>query len=951
MGSVKAYGPTQYGNLYTYIQLDEITDYTFNKGSGTFSKQKTKLQVPGNFFVQLNRDDLYAQAGDVFTEITELSAPHIQYQGAVLKGVSLGNNTTVDFYGGATGRPYWGGDFWRESTLKSGFVGVKVQEKITSSVRTFVSVFSVSQFSQVDGVVNQRNTPFIFRSLGLSYAMAPFAVDTEYGLSRDDTSATYLKFTYDKDKFRATTEIKRSSKGFQSVSNEYTSADLSVINQNLDYTFNPDLRGSAAVSAITNPDISDRPYYLSALGLHYNNQSLPSLDLEASVFDQRALTGGIYNIYLSAYSQYFIPKTPLSIYGYFKPTYLKNFLDSRTSSTRDYEVYGGLRYFKDFFYAQAEAGNESQKEDLVGNVFNQSFARLSGGVTEFPLWRAGNGGYYLNLTGRFDWVRQNGVNGKIYGLTSRLTLKNVITDLFYIEGAYEKRSLFSDADRYNTFLWKVGVEEGFDTGIVLRPQNINAIRGFVFADLNHNGLRDAAEPGVGEVAVICGSDKVMSDSDGYYQLKGITSRIVDFSLRQYPFAKIMESNPYTLDFSNASELVLNLPVNFDRSFKVSCYEDLNANGIFDQGTDSILSGAKIWVHNLATEERTVVDGGTKLDLSAWQTEYELDVDISGLPSELKPLRASDLKIGLNPSIFTDSEIFIPLVKKGSEIVTISNSMAGNLKFTSVRIEVRRNNKLIPGTKINLINDDGKVEKTILNRTGVVTTRLVNKEKPWLLKLNIYTLPKALRKQPAKNLMKSVVAAEDLSPTVNEVTANTSQAATTNFIVDALNVGAPSVTTASVTKEDFPGSVASTGKTIEKNKATKNKLKKGKNNLKKGKDVKQPMVSAEIFVPTLNAASADLGGISTTNVGLDPTDKATAAEIAIPVQTTQNLTLSSSATSNGQELVEKPLKIKGKKSDKGLSKKNAKVAGKKNAKDRVKKGALPLVKKVVFDFKG
>ena len=66
-------------------------------------------------------------------------------------------------------------------------------------------------------------------------------------------------------------------------------------------------------------------------------------------------------------------------------------------------------------------------------------------------------------------------------------------------------------------LLRLGTALGLALGL-LSTASAATVRGMVFDDRNGNGVRDAGEPGLAQVAVSNGTDVVLTDSGGRYEL-------------------------------------------------------------------------------------------------------------------------------------------------------------------------------------------------------------------------------------------------------------------------------------------------------------------------------------------------------------------------------------------------------------------------------------------------
>lgn len=56
-------------------------------------------------------------------------------------------------------------------------------------------------------------------------------------------------------------------------------------------------------------------------------------------------------------------------------------------------------------------------------------------------------------------------------------------------------------------------------GLMVQAQEFVSVKGLVYHDLNSNGKREKSEPGIAGVAVSNGSDVVLTDASGAYQLQ------------------------------------------------------------------------------------------------------------------------------------------------------------------------------------------------------------------------------------------------------------------------------------------------------------------------------------------------------------------------------------------------------------------------------------------------
>jgi len=231
-----------------------------------------------------------------------------------------------------------------------------------------------------------------------------------------------------------------------------------------------------------------------------------------------------------------------------------------------------------------------------------------------------------------------------------------------IYGSTRFRNIWADnpnVSKYMEFAFNAGMRYLWDTG--LRWEAVGDVEGYVFKDLNSDGLRQRNEPPVAGIKIWLGKNKSQTtDIFGYYKFKGVKGHKVYLTL---------DTNTLPLGF------VLTVPVNQEivishhRSVKVDfgiisrteisgfVFEDVDRDGEYGPN-DKVASRAVIILDD---GKRALTDEtGKYVFTNVCAGEHTITLDINSLPVYYLPTVAISQKITITEG--TTSHYNIPLKK-------------------------------------------------------------------------------------------------------------------------------------------------------------------------------------------------------------------------------------------------------------------------------------------------
>jgi hypothetical protein len=229
----------------------------------------------------------------------------------------------------------------------------------------------------------------------------------------------------------------------------------------------------------------------------------------------------------------------------------------------------------------------------------------------------------------------------------------------YLDGRV--REIWAENNRASAYVEadiRLGLRSDWDLGWAWNPKGI--VQGYVFRDLNNNGIKEDNEFGIPGVRVRVGEGEAKTDKTGWYY-KEVRAKSVQVNLD-------IDTIPKGYIFTDSSDKVFDVEHNhfYDGSFALTTqsgiygvvYHDQNNNGRPDNG-DEFLYKIRLVLNG---EKQAETDSkGTYFFYNIAEGTHKLSLDLNSLPVQYLP------KIPLVNDIFVaDGAMYIfhiPVVKK------------------------------------------------------------------------------------------------------------------------------------------------------------------------------------------------------------------------------------------------------------------------------------------------
>jgi len=294
--------------------------------------------------------------------------------------------------------------------------------------------------------------------------------------------------------------------------------------------------------------------------------------------------------------------------------------------------------------------------NLLGNLYyyaNQEYnflrQRFNGVKSQPNAWETG-----------IDW-RDDILQGPLYG-SLRFTYRDeedTTSELSFLSGedyieSYSELGYHSgDVEVYGgcSFrnIWKenpntkkrtemtfnAGLRYLWDTG--LRWESVGNIEGYVFKDLNSDGLRQRDEPPVEGINITVGKRTSTTDLFGYYKVKGIRARKAGVSIdtTKLPAGYVL-TVPSTQEVNILHNRTIRVDFGITARSEISgmVFEDANSNGRIDIGEKGVANVILV----IDGHKKTVSDrSGRYIFSNVGVGEHTLTIDLSSLPVQYLPL--------------------------------------------------------------------------------------------------------------------------------------------------------------------------------------------------------------------------------------------------------------------------------------------------------------------------
>lgn len=182
---------------------------------------------------------------------------------------------------------------------------------------------------------------------------------------------------------------------------------------------------------------------------------------------------------------------------------------------------------------------------------------------------------------------------------------------------------------------RYGLRLVWDTGI--RWNTEGNIEGFVFNDLNGNGIKDRDEPGVKDVLISSNTKKSDATSEkGYYRIKNIIGKKtrISIDLNTIPRGNILTTPAtYDIDIKHGATRRVDFGITSRAEIVGLVFVDSNGNNKFDREEEPVIGVAIV----LDGKERVETGiGGQFLFRTLSAGEHTLEIDLKTLPTKYIP---------------------------------------------------------------------------------------------------------------------------------------------------------------------------------------------------------------------------------------------------------------------------------------------------------------------------
>lgn len=340
-----------------------------------------------------------------------------------------------------------------------------------------------------------------------------------------------------------------------------------------------------------------------------------------------------YNTYAHQFEFFSLKNAQLS----FTTSYQRSRSDPTPSS--DYDRIGlganfSLPLNSNWYY---QAGYEFSYIDDVGNdekaypaVFNTG---LSYSKTHSNYWRTNFSAYYRDEENT-DATKSFLAGQDSLTLTGNVTYSPTSDVDIYLDGRV--RDVWAENDRTTALIEadiRMGMRSEWDLGVRWNPVAI--IQGFVYKDINMNGLKDKEDPGIPGVRVNVGEGEAVTDQEGWYFAKiKAKSALVSVDVNTIPHGFVFQDiTAQKFEIAHGQYYQGDFALTTESGIHGVVYHDENHNGRPDNG-DAFISDVRI---SLEGDAETFTDSkGAYFFNAIPEGRYVLSIDIRSFPASYLP---------------------------------------------------------------------------------------------------------------------------------------------------------------------------------------------------------------------------------------------------------------------------------------------------------------------------
>lgn len=204
----------------------------------------------------------------------------------------------------------------------------------------------------------------------------------------------------------------------------------------------------------------------------------------------------------------------------------------------------------------------------------------------------------------------------------------------YLDGRF--RDVWAENNNDDAFMEadiRLGVTLDWDLGLRWNP--VGFIEGYVFKDINRDGVRDAGEPGIPGVRVKAGLTSAVTDDQGWYSARvRAASAIVRVDEDTLPEGYVFQDiSSWSFDITHQQHYHGDFALTTDSGVYGVVFYDENGNGRPDNG-DTFISGVRIVLdddQSVRTDSR-----GAYFFYNLAQGAHIISIDISSVPRQYLP---------------------------------------------------------------------------------------------------------------------------------------------------------------------------------------------------------------------------------------------------------------------------------------------------------------------------
>jgi len=583
-------------------QFDLSGDMPYGNLEGSFRYLFRKTQEgltddTDHAYFKMENDDFSVRGGDIYPYFSDLTLPRTHLQALQFSSGEKHKHFKYDFVAGSTGYYLWGSRLSNFGQIENQFYGLRTeimpQEDISffatymgsakhvsraaHDLASFGGTYKIGErlYFETEAAVNNKNRTAFMSNLKLNIDKLDF------GITYRDITVDYLNLTgnasyrgrrgiYTKAKFNPYKDLSFSGT-FDLYQNRLFPDPDSVDKGNKDITFS-----SKYVCRPTNTT-----FLMSLFHRDNRGQQFPVVNFGQSYEINQTLK----DVLLLG-----------DVYGYvrYEPSRYKNFITGE-SNYLDKTLRLGMRIMPISGLSLSAQETLNYREWPVRDYSTsprrlELSARYNSRIHELPIFLGMSIGYQIDSHVNQDKISIIlGENRLKVGADIRY---NVAPDLnCFLNLSWEniKGSTDPTLDRFQTEIYG-GLRFLWDTGIFL--PGWGSVKGFVFKDLNGNGVMDKGEKPIKGAGIMVDKKKLaITNKRGFYRIPRIKEglRLITLDLNDIPESyRPTTSVNVKAAIKKMGSQEINFGVTPNTEIKGFIFNDINRNKVFDNGIDEVL---------------------------------------------------------------------------------------------------------------------------------------------------------------------------------------------------------------------------------------------------------------------------------------------------------------------------------------------------------------------------